>query len=265
MKIRQRLRHAAASLAPLLVLAAMAASGADPRDGGPLALVITYHAAPANRAALRRAMEEGEARQFQRWKDEGVLRSARLLVNRHVDSVTWDAMAILTFARYADIERWSAIERASPAGLSPRALALTSAIETTPGDLMREGEKDSSVGGPGGASGPYLVIPYEYLVPVNEYLAYLDGYVVPQMDGWMEEGVLSRYGVFLARYPAGRPWQSMLILEYKDGPALGARDATTAKVRARLKDNPKWKAISDAKKNVRNEKPPLIADAIAVR
>ena len=247
-----------AAAASLAILLALPSNAADPREGGPLAIVITYRAAPANRTALRQLMEETEARQFQRWKDEGVVQSARLLVNRHVDSVTWDAMAILTFARYADVERWNAIERTSPAGLSPKALALTSAIETAPGDLMREGGRDS-------ARSVFLVIPYEYQVPLNEYLAYLDGYVVPQMDGWMEEGVLTRYGVFLARYPAGRPWQSMLILEYKDDQALGARDATTTKVRARLKDNPKWKAISDAKKNVRSEKPPVIADAVYAR
>ena len=249
-------RHALLGL--LLGIAAVASHAADPREDGPLAMVITYHAAPANRAALRQALEQSEARQFQRWTDEGVLQSARLLVNRHVDSVTWDAMALLTFARYSDVERWNAIERTTPAGLSPKALALVSAIETAPGDLMREG----------GAVSPHaalLVIPYELTVSANDYLSYLDGYVVPQMDGWKEEGVLARYSVFLARYPAGRPWQSMLILEYKDDAALAARDATTAKVRSRLANNPKWKAISDAKKSVRNEKAPVIADAIPAR
>lgn len=251
--------YALACLVILASLGAHPARAADPRDGGPLALVITYHVPPGNRAAFRKALEESEAPQFQRWKDEGVLQSARLLVNRHVDSVTWDAMALLTFARYADIERWNRIEQVMPAGLSPRTLALTSAIETLPGDLMREG------GGNASAHPTFLVIPYEVIVPTNEYLAYLDGYVVPQMDGWREEGVLSRYAVFIARYAAGRPWQSMLILEHKDDAALGARDATTAKVRARLNNNPKWKAISDAKKNVRNEKAPVIADAIQAR
>lgn len=250
-----------AVIAAVALAAAFAspARAADPRDSGPLAIVITYHATPANRVAFRKAMEDTEAAQFQRWKDEGVLKGASLLVNRHVDSVTWDAMALLTFASYTDVQRWNAIEREQPAGLSSKALALTSAIETTPGDLMREG------GARGKGHPTFLVIPYEYLVPVNEYLAYLDGYVVPQMDGWMEEGVLTHYGVFLARYPAGRPWQSMLILEYRDDAALGARDVTTAKVRTRLANNPKWKAISDAKKNVRSEKAPVIADAISAR
>ena len=73
------------------------------------------------------------------------------------------------------------------------------------------------------------------------------------------------YDVYLARYPAGRPWQSLLVLEYKGDRGLAARDATVARVRAKLKDNPKWKAISDSKKNVRVEKPPVIADPIAAR
>jgi hypothetical protein len=57
----------------------------------------------------------------------------------------------------------------------------------------------------------------------------------------------------------------LLVLEYKSDQALGARDATVAKVRGRLKENPKWKAISDSKKNVRVERSPVIADSIAAR
>ena len=245
-------------LALACALLAATSFAADPPDSGPLAMLIAYHATPANRAALAKALDESEAPRLRRWKDEGVLQSARLLVNRHVDSVTWDAMAILTFANADGVRRWQRIEHDFPAGLAPKTLALVSAIEEVPGDIRREGGKSS-------ATGVQLVIPYEVSVSAEEYLSYLDGYVLPQMDGWMDEGVLARYGIFLARYPAGRPWQSMLILEYKDDAALGRRDATTAKVRARLKDNPTWKAISDAKKTLRSEKPPAIADAILAR
>ncbi|MGE5616796.1 MAG: hypothetical protein ACM3X5_07765 [Bacillota bacterium] len=244
----------------MLLLAFVAATSlaADPREDGPLAMVITYRAAPANRVALRKALEGSESPRLRRWKDEGVLQSVRLLVNRHVDSATWDAMAILTFANAECVRRWERLERDFPAGVTQKTLALVSSIEEVPGDIRREGGASS-------AQGVQMVIPYELSVSSEEYLSYLDGYVVPQMDGWREEGVLARYGVFLAAYPAGRPWQSMLILEYKDDAALGRRDATTAKVRARLKDNPTWKAISDAKKTVRAEKAPAIADAILAR
>jgi hypothetical protein len=57
----------------------------------------------------------------------------------------------------------------------------------------------------------------------------------------------------------------MVILEYKNDAALGARESVVAKVRAQLKDNPEWKAISDAKKNIRNEKQLVIADPLVAR
>jgi hypothetical protein len=34
-------------------------------------------------------------------------------------------------------------------------------------------------------------------------------------------------------------------------------------VREKLKDNPKWKAISDNKRSVRNERQPVVADPLA--
>jgi hypothetical protein len=244
----------------LCMLIACPAGAADPRESAPRTLIITYHVAPANRLAFRREMEQSAGRQFQRWKDDGVLQSYRVLINRYVDSANWDAMALLSFDKEADIERWKSVELEAPAGISQKALALATAIETVPADLMRQNGTAQSVGG-----SVFLIIPYDYVVSLDDYIAYLDGYVLPQSDGWMEEGVLASYGIYLARYPAGRPWQSLLVLEYKSDHALGARDAAVAKVRARLKENPKWKAISDSKKNVRVEKAPVIADPIAAQ
>lgn len=241
-----------------LVAVGASARAADASSGGPLAMVITYHTTPANRVAFRQAMERAELPQFERWKEQGVLESVHVLFSRHVDSMNWDAMALLTFAKYSDVERWKAIERERPAGLSPAALALTSAIDTVPGDLLRAGGKDT-------AQGVFLVIPYESEMSASEYRAYFDSYVLPQLDGWMKAQVLARYEAFMARYPAGRPWQAMLLFEYADEAALGARDATTAKVRAQLAGDAQWKALSDSKKNVRHEKSPVVADPLEAR
>ncbi len=251
--------HAGSRLGSGLVLCALLAcpaQAADPREGGPRSIILTYHTPPTNRLAFRQELEGPGARQLQGWKEEGVLQSYQLLFNRYVDSANWDAMAVLFFAKDSDVERWKQIEMDSPAGLTPKALTLTSAIDTIPADVMRQNGKSAR-------DSVFLVIPYEYLVPVNEYLQYLDDYTLPQLDGWMQEGVLAHYDVYLARYPAGRPWQSLLVLEYKGDKGLAARDAAVAKVRGKLKDNPKWKAISDSKKNVRNERPPVIADPLA--
>lgn len=247
---------AARALLALIALMAAGADAADPREAGPRALIITYHTTPANRVAFRRELETSAAQQWRRWKDDGVLQDYRLLYNRYADSGNWDAMALLSFAGDSGVERWKLIETESPAGLSPRALELTTGIDTVPADLMRQKGKSAR-------DSVFLVIPYEYIVPVNEYVQYLDDYTLPQLDGWMEEGALAHYDVYLARYPAGRPWQSLLVLEYKGERGLAARDATVAKVRGKLKDNPKWKAISDSKKNVRNERQPVVADPLA--
>jgi len=238
-----------------LVLAALLASPAVAAEDA-ASLIIACQAAPGNRAAFRRELEGSGARQLQRWKDEGALQAYQLLFSRHVDSRGWDAMAILTLK---DAARWKRIERDFPAGLPANVLALTTAIDTVPATLVRHGGQVKE------SEPVFLVIPYEVMVATAEYIAYLDDYVLPQLAGWSEEGILASHAVYLARYPAGRPWQSLLVLEYRNDQALAARDAVVAKVRARLTANAKWKAVSENKKNVRAEKTPVLADPAPAR
>ena len=238
------------ALVALLAIPAVAADGSS-------TLIVVYQAAPHNRAAFLREVQSSGAQSLQRWKDEGALEGYRLLVSRYLDSRTWDAMAILTVK---DVARWKKIEREFPAGVPASVLSLTSSVETVPARLVRHGERPQGKGEP-----VFLVIPYEVTVPSSEYVAYLDDYVLPQVGGWAEEGILESHGVYLAQYPAGRQWQSLLVLEYRGDEALAARDAVVAKVRARLLSNPKWKAVSENKKNVRVERAPVVADPISWR
>ncbi|VVE24313.1 hypothetical protein PTE30175_03220 [Pandoraea terrae] len=235
------------------------ASAAEPPADGSLSLIITYHTAPANRPALHRELAQSVVREVQRWKRDGRIKRYRVLFNRYADSDNWDAMALLTFATSSDLYRWRTIEQTTPAALSRKGLALTTAIHTAPVDLIRtDSAADTS------QNAVYVVIPYKTLVSPSDYVNYADGYVIPQFKGWMEEGVLSRYALYTSSFPAGRPWTAMVILQYKDEAALSARDAVVAKVRERLKHNPEWKAISDSKKSVRTEEQVVIADPVAV-
>jgi hypothetical protein len=240
----------------LLVSAAPAAQPAATDEAS--SLVITYHVAPLNRSALRRELEKAGLDQFQRWKNDGILKNYRLLFSRYADADNWDAMALLTFASAAELARWKEVEQSAPGGLPPKALALVSAIHSAPVTLARS---KSVAGTP--TKPVFLVIPYVTLVSVGDYLTYADGYVIPQFDGWIDEAVLAQYELFLSSFPAGRPWSAMVILEYKDEAALARRNAVVAKVRARLKEIPEWKAISDNKKSVRDEKQVVIADQIS--
>lgn len=248
--------------APRLLLALFfalfaTAAAAEPEGESAPSLVIAYHVAPADRPAWREAMQHEGIKRFEAWKAGGVLRSYLILANRYVDSANWDFLAVLTFSGPAGLDSWKDIEKKTPAGIPEKALALTTAVETTPAGLDRHAEQP--VTGPGAV---FLVIPYEVLVPPADYLTYLDGYAIPQFDGWMKEGNIGGWEVHLARYAPARPWASLLLLRYVDERQLSAREAVVGKVRARLKDNPDWKAISDGKKNVRAEKQIIVADPL---
>jgi hypothetical protein len=202
-------------------------------------------------------MENSGVRQFGTWKAQGILASYHLLFSRYVDTSQWDMLAVLQFHRYQDVAKWWEVEKRNPAGLAPDLLALVDKVETYPVDLSRTADPASAPAAP-----VYLVLPYVHAVPPAVYLKYADDYVRPQLDGWTREGILAGFGLYTQRYTATRPWDSMLILQYKDDAALGLRETVVAKVRKELETNPVWKALSDRKDTIRTEKAGIIADEI---
>ena len=254
----------AALLSLLLIVgavtsAACAADVSNPRANGPLELVIMVHTKPDQRVALRRVMESTGLQDYARWKREGILSSYQVLFNRYVDNENWDLMTVLKFADQTGISRWKKIEQGQPAGLPAAALALVSTIETAPSDEMNFG-KASNPAKQG--ESVFVVLPYNYFVSTDEYIKYADDYIIPQTDGWVKAGLLASYQLILNRYPSGRYWSSLLILEYRNDDALGHRDEVMAKVRAELANNPKWKAISERKQHVREGREYVIADEL---
>jgi hypothetical protein len=245
----------------VLALAALAAALGPARRAAAAAseasLIEAISTAPADRPALRRELEQRQLGRLEAWRAQGVIKGYRLLFNRYADAGGWDALQELTFADPAAQARWAEIERAAPAGLEPAAARLVTAISSAPADLAR-----SADAGKAAKPGPLLVIPYEVLVGVPDYVRYLDGYTIPQLKGWMADGSLSGYELHLARYYAGRSWTSLLVLRYRDEEGLSRREEVVAKVRSQLSSDPAWKAISDAKKAVRAEKQAVLADEL---
>jgi len=257
-----KLLFAAACVAMLLGFHGSArAADYDPRTSSPRSLLLAYHTAPANREKLRGYMLGAGLKNFAQWKRDGAIADYHVYFNRYIDSASWDMFAVVTLAADNGTSRWARVEASHPAGLDDAALTLTIAIDTTVADLVRS----KSAPAKNGNAPVFLMIPYEYLIPVNDYIKYVDAYVLPQTDGWMQENVLSSYGFYVSRYPAGRPWNAAFLFEYAGEDGLGARDVTVAKVRERLKQNPEWKAIADNKHNVRDEKPPVVADELIAR
>ena len=230
-------------------VAGSAAAAPNEPDGGPRELLITYRSAAADRPAFRDyLLGEGTAR-LEKLKREGVLRDYQVLFNPFVTTGTWDAMTILSFQTYAGTQRWKEIERTSPGGLSPAGLKLAKPVQTYSADLAW-GETAANPSPP--RDRVVYVIPYIYNA-LDQYKPYVDGYVIPQVKGWMAEGVLSRYSIYLNRYSVGDPWDALFVYEYRDLENFGRREETVAKVRGRLRTDPAWKMWSDIKATLRSE------------
>lgn len=234
-------------------------SAASQPSGGPLSLLISYRSEPANRPAFRTYLQKQGHARLERFKHDGVLKSYLILFNPVTSSGTWDALVILTFAHYADTRRWMDIERTAPGGLSPEGLRLAKPVDSYFADLRWQAATDEAATE---HESIYYVIPYEYS-NAGEYEKYVDTYVVPQVKGWMREGVLSSYRLFLNRFGTGRPWDSLFVYQYRDLEAFGHRDETVSKVRQTLASDPAWKHYSDIKQTLRTESENTIAEDLA--
>lgn len=257
-------------LALLAVLAASSASAgaqeaADTkeRESGPKHLVIAYRSTPAHRIAFRQYMLKTGVQQFEKYRKDGRVESYRLLFNRYVDTDNWDLLALLNFKDYTQVTGWRDVEAEFPGGLTAEALALGAPVITHSMDLVWHGASPTP-GVPGKTV--FFVIPYDYYPTTTaEYTRYVNEYVIPQVKGWVSENVLVNYGIYINRYGTSRTWKSLFILEYRDAPSFGAREATMDKVRATLQSNPVWKARSDSKTTMRLEKETAVADELLPR
>lgn len=259
-------RPLSALFALALGFAAMAGSAnaagvaANWRDQGPASMIMTYKVAPGDKLAFKAALRAETLPKLAGLKAAGELASYHVLANRYLDSASWDVMMILDFKTPAALAHWRAVEAQTPGGLAPAALKLVAFAETAPSDEMFEGGAQPKAGEPAPV---WLVVPYDYLVSVDEYLNYVKGYLVPQTEGWIQEGALQSYRVYLPRYPAGRVWSAQLVLAYRGDEGLARRDAVVKTVRGRLAaSNADWKAWAENKQKLRTEKLPVVADEI---
>lgn len=233
---------------------------ADLKHSGPRNLLIVLNCKPSDRPAFRRAVASAGDTTLSGLSRQGVLRSYRVLFNRFVDTDAWDALILLEIASDVGLQKWEEIETTAPAGLDTDGARLITSGSTYLADLVShqgspaQGDKEKPV---------YLVVPYT-IDPnsPDDYVKYAQGYVVPQLQGWMKAGVLSQWDLFVSRYAAARPWQTVLVLKYRDQAAFGKRDSVMAKVREELAQNAEWKAISDNKHKMRTELRAVIAEEL---
>jgi hypothetical protein len=244
-------------LATAILLLTPGGSRAFGQENGPREILITYRCRPSERPAFRDFLAAQENRTLDKLKAEGTLSSYEILFNPVVTE-TFDALLILHFTDAAATQRWLKLERTSPGGLSPTGQRLATPQMTYFADLQWEGTNPAPVS----AHPVFYAIPYSYN-SLDQYKSYVDAYVIPQVKGWMSEGVLSHYAIYLNRYNVGPPWDALFIYEYRDLKALGEREQTIAKVRATLRSDPNWVHWNEIKSTVRSESENTILEEVS--
>jgi hypothetical protein len=254
---------AACAAASLAMLAGAPNARAQEKGEGPMSLFITYQCSPEKRAAFRAHMAGAGVNQFEKWKKDGVYKDYIVLFSSYVNSgdTAPDMLVRLDFAKYVDSANWKAIERTAPAGLSPEGLKLCTPVTSYLADLNYEGgpsqKRDLS-------KAVYLWIPYHLEKGIGKpvYKKYFETYVKPQNDGWLADGALSWWGVYFNQHNTGKPWDMIFLYEYSDMVGLARRDHVKEAVRAKLKNDPVWKKVSDEKQSYRWEDQVIIMDPI---
>lgn len=245
-------------LAPVLGLLPIADANAQQElEQGPNTLIIHYRTDRDKRVAFRSYLQEDFAAKLRAMKARGELADFRIFYSWYRQPEVWDGMAILRFPSHAAVVRWNALERTNPGGLDAAGLALADPYATYAADLSWSRNPDDLKTGE-----VYYIIPYEY-GDATVYRDYVGGYILPQFDGWMKNGALAGYEMYMNRYPVGTPWDALFVQHYRDMEAFGRRQQVTEEVRASLRDNPEWMAWSEKKMGIRTETENTIAELLA--
>ena len=250
-------------LTSLLAAACVAAAPmamAQAEIDGPTALITTYRARPGERATFREIMRTEGVAQFEHWRQEGDFASYQLLFTTYAADKDPDMFLVVKFNHFTDLARWQHIEEKFPGGLPMDAQAIACADTSGTADIVKENRALPTT-----HESQFFVLEYDVLVDMPKYTSYVLGYATPQFDAWEKTGALSSYASYVNQNPAGAPWSSFIVLEYKDLKALAAREVIKNDARAELgKSDATWKKWSDDKTAMRTEKAAIPVRALNV-
>ena len=226
---------------------------------GEVHLVLTYTCPPQNRPAFRAYMETKGVAQFEQWKKDGVMGNYLILFSHFANAQLEDMWVILDFTKFSDVAGWLAVERKSPGGLGAEALAIATPKTCVYTDKGWSGGKTN----PDHAKSVYMMIPYQTLVPADEYADFVNRYVEPQLKFWVKSGIMHTYAVHIEQNPTHAPWDSLLVFEYDGLRGIALRDVVKQQVRdSALKDDPGYTHFSPIKRTIRKELQPTTFDPI---
>ena len=217
---------------------------------GPTALIATYRTKPEDRAKFRAIMKSEGIAQLERWKAAGVFSTYQALFTTYAADSNPDMYLVVRFDHFTDLAKWQRVEETYPGGLPVTAQAIAWADTSGTADLVKEKSVSATT-----KDSQFFVLQYDVLTDMPKYTSYALGYAIPQFEKWEQAGILSSYASYVNQNPAGAPWGSFILLEYKDLKGLAAREVVKAQTRVDLAaSDPVWKKWSDDKTAIRKEK-----------
>lgn len=186
--------------------------------------------------------EGGEAlpQQLAKWRQMGLVSDAQLLDSDAGQEGGFDLLGILEFPDGQAKARWLQVSRPN----------VGQGVQVIEADALAHAEKTPR----NSAKSIFLVMQYDVMVPRKEFQAYIDDYQLPDMQARIARRIVNRYTSFYAAPGSGAPWQSLLVLEYRDPHSFAISESVKDEISAELSaSNPRYRAYTESKHGIRNK------------
>ena len=174
------------------------------------------------------------------WRHLGLVSDAQLLEGAAAEESVFSQLGILEFPDEAALEHW----QQTGEGQLGDGVMVTVADALSNSEITPRNSSDSV----------FQVMQYDVMVPKDGFLDYIEFYQTPQLQARITAEIMDRFTNYYARPGSTAPWQSLLILEYRDAHAFSIMDGVKAEIAVRLKkQDARFKATNDAKYDIRNK------------
>lgn len=209
-------------------------------------VILTFSAPAVQHEKMRDFFRDDGKELFDKYRDEGLIADYRILINMLSNSeAIFDVSIIMDIEEGPNIQRLEEIEerllrlvRRERFGkhITMEADVLDAYLMTSRDDI-----DPTSLSEDGG--GVYIVAPHVIEIGnLRDYRIYSDEYLLPIMEAYIGAEALNGFTLYINSYPAGSPWQALLVFKFEDFEQMERREQVQGELRAELiAEDPVWK------------------------
>ena len=180
------------------------------------------------------------AQQLAKWRQMGLAADAQLIQNENLAEPGFEYLGILEFPSEASGQRWRDVAEAS----------LGEGVVVTPVDAVAHMEKTPR----NSAKSIFMITQYRVRVPEAGFRDYVENYQMPHMHARIDRRIVNRYTNFYAKPGSGAPWQSLLVLEYRDPHSFSISGQIQQEINETLSEsNDRYSQLHKEQQDIRTE------------